>query len=918
MKAKRHPEYATVLFRLGNVHHRAEAYEQAEPFYLEVLNLLGSGGGEIHPVYAKALFNLADLYSSTDDYGQAIPRYREALAVVKSAAGESHPLYARFLNSLGNVYQRTGKYDLAEPLYLDARRILGAKPGETTPKYATVLNNLAALYAETGRYDDARLLHRETLEIRRSMLGTDHPDYATSLNNLAGVHYDTEDYELAEPLFLEALEILAATRLGKAHPHYGLALNNLAGVRLRMGEFKEALELLGEASDLIKANYGDSHQGYATALNNLADVYHTRGAKDDYEEAERLYLKALGIIRRSVGESHPNYAVSLNNLADLYHSMGSYDDAFEFYTEALRIFTATVGDLHADYSATLSKLAALHVSMGNDAQAESLFVRALAISREILERTAAGQSERQQMLMARGFRDQLDNYLSLALRHPDMALAAFEQILRWKGATFIRQRGYRQIAQDPGIAPVFDELRRVSQQLSRLMRGADEAHPGEATERRKSLAAEQDRLEAELSRQSAVFRRARHEVSLAHVAKALPNDAALVVFLEFRKSVPKPEGKFTYRRSILASVLRVDGKVQLVDLGDRQPVHEVLEAWRTHINSRQDNPLLDAHYGQVLREALWQPLLPALDTASTVLISPDGILGGLPWAALPGASPGTHLIDSFGIAFVPVPQLLPSLTAVVTRPGGHQSLLLVGDVDYGVHPEAPSTLDAENMQAMGLARGSQGIWDHLKYTLPEINHVRSSFPGDRNRVRSLVEGDATEERLRELAPEFTYLHIATHGYFNTSAPRSRPIVPGSSPRHSSGLVLAGANHPQPPWRSDDGYLTAMEIVFLPLEGVDLAVLSACQTGLGVIVSGEGLLGVQEAFQVAGVRSAVASLWQVDDPATHLLMAQFYDNMWHRNMSRLEALRQAQLHVKTTDGYDRPYYWAAFQLSGDWR
>jgi CHAT domain-containing protein len=154
----------------------------------------------------------------------------------------------------------------------------------------------------------------------------------------------------------------------------------------------------------------------------------------------------------------------------------------------------------------------------------------------------------------------------------------------------------------------------------------------------------------------------------------------------------------------------------------------------------------------------------------------------------------------------------------------------------------------------------------------------------------------------------------------------------------SGLVLAGANQAPQPER-DDGILTALEVAGLDLGGVELATLSACETGLGETAGGEGLLGLQRSFQVAGTRTVVAGLWKVPDRATQMLMERFYQNLWQKKMDKLFALREAQLwmlregqhHPEIQRGLHRlaneapwkedylpPYYWAAFVLSGDWR
>ena len=135
-------------------------------------------------------------------------------------------------------------------------------------------------------------------------------------------------------------------------------------------------------------------------------------------------------------------------------------------------------------------------------------------------------------------------------------------------------------------------------------------------------------------------------------------------------------------------------------------------------------------------------------------------------------------------------------------------------------------------------------------------------------------------------------------------------------------------------REEDGILTALEVSEMELPKLELVVLSACETGLGKGAGGEGLLGLQRAFQVAGARSVVASLWQVPDEATRMLMVRFYENLWDRKLPKLEALRQAQLWMlkeggkrglqreppegQAPAGRLPPYYWAGFVLSGDWR
>jgi CHAT domain-containing protein len=173
--------------------------------------------------------------------------------------------------------------------------------------------------------------------------------------------------------------------------------------------------------------------------------------------------------------------------------------------------------------------------------------------------------------------------------------------------------------------------------------------------------------------------------------------------------------------------------------------------------------------------------------------------------------------------------------------------------------------------------------------------------------------EPTEDAVRREAPACRYQHLATHGYFAPpelrsalAAPAAREFegsfgrfdrqdISGFHPGLLSGVVLAGAKAPLDPAR-DDGILTALELGYLDLRGVELATLSACETGLGETAGGEGLLGLQRAFQTAGCKTVVASLWQVHDEVTQQLMLEFYDNLWTKGLPKLEALRQAQLAI----------------------
>ena len=247
-------------------------------------------------------------------------------------------------------------------------------------------------------------------------------------------------------------------------------------------------------------------------------------------------------------------------------------------------------------------------------------------------------------------------------------------------------------------------------------------------------------------------------------------------------------------------------------------------------------------------------------------------------------------------------------------------MLVLGDVDYEARGRAqlgaarPKDFDKLAGSHRGPApRGNrEGLtFSPLAGTKGEIATIEKLYAGAfrATGLTALERERATAAAFRDAAPGYAYLHLATHGFFAPPEVKSalnreldakpegaerfasQQSLSGYHPGLLSGLALAGANQPT---EDDDGILTAEDVEALDLSGTRLVVLSACDTGLGQVAGGEGLLGLQRAFATAGARTVVGSLWKVDDVVTRDLMERFYTNLWEKELGKLEALREAQL------------------------
>ncbi len=259
---------------------------------------------------ARSLNNLANLYYFQEKYEQAEPLYMQALELRKQLLGENHPDSARSLNNLALLYKSQGKYEQAEPLLIQGLELIKQLLGENHPHAATSLNNLANLYYSQEKYEQAEPLYIQALELRKRILGENHPDTASSLNNLAALYKSQGRYEQAEPLYIQALE-LRKRILGENHPDTATSLNNLALLYHSQGRYEQAEPLYIQALEIKKRILGENHPDTATSLNNLALLYHSQGR---YEQAEPLYIQALELRKRILGENHPSTKTTSKNI----------------------------------------------------------------------------------------------------------------------------------------------------------------------------------------------------------------------------------------------------------------------------------------------------------------------------------------------------------------------------------------------------------------------------------------------------------------------------------------------------------------------------------------------------------------------------------------------------------------------------
>jgi CHAT domain-containing protein len=965
--------YAHTLDTLGKFYFRRDDFTKAERVFQEAGEVYRTAYGEKHKKYADNLHNLAYVYRVTGAFGRAEPLAQKAVDIYRLLGNQPIDL-AMSLDLVAKLRREMGDYREAETLYRQALTIIKEKLGEKDPLYAFVLNNLGVMYIDVGDYAQGERLCRAQAEIAKGLPG-EKESYATSLANLGAIYRYVGDYAKAEALMRQALEVRKEAS-GENSMDYAISLEDMALLCDDRKDYARAERLFEQSLEIQRRALEDKYRSdpsYAITLDSYAGMMRDKG---DYLRAEPLLQEAMDIRRRGLGKDHPAYANSVENLATLRALTGDHDGALRLYQESLAIRRNALEDQHPNVAWNLRLLAAQHCRMGQVATAEPLYRQSLAISRQRIDTMFAVQSERQQLAMCQSMAPALHGYVSVALA-PESKVPpdeAYQHALTWKGSVLTQQSRMRALRDAPKLKSEFDQYLSVCMRLAARSLSTPTAVQRAAWLKDvEELTDAKEKLEQNLSARSEEFRRQQAAARLTprQLQGLLPQKTALIDFLQYTHSSPLPEGKgkLQEEQRLVAFIIRSEGEIALVPLGSLAPIAETIDEWRRTIKAKRFE---DRAMARKLRDILWARLEKHLEGADTILISPDGPLSRFAWAALPGKEPATYLIEERAIALVPVAQLLPQLLAAnlpdkVADNGG--SLLTIGDVDYGGSAGAPGDVAAVSRSAAGDRRDGK-FWNfvRLQQTRAEAASIAQTFQRafPRGKVQQLHDEEATESAFRSRAGQHRWLHLATHGYFAPPGVKSalappkdkegRPAlfapqtslfarhgVVGAHPGLLSGLALAGANH-LPKEGEDDGILTALEVASLDLRVVEMAVFSACDTGLGEVAGGEGPLGLQRALQVSGARTAVCSLWSVDDAATRELMVRFYNELWHSDPanrpSKLKALRQAQLWMLREGGKKRegskergfdpdakdqpetdrlpPYYWAAFVLSGDWR
>jgi CHAT domain-containing protein/tetratricopeptide (TPR) repeat protein len=890
----------------------------------------------------------------------------------KTSGEESAALANRFAQALygrGRELRLEGDYDASRVLYERALVVARSFFGADDARPAWLLNALGILDDLTGDYAGALARYEEALAIARPALGAGDPFIANCLNNRALVHRNLGEYEESRRDFEEALEITRRER-GPDHFYTASTLNNLAELLRITGDLEEARPLFEQALKIQEEEFGEIHFEVATTLLSLAGLHHEMG---DLPEAKRLYGRCLDIWRQTLEPGHPDVAYALIGLAAVLRDQGDPATSIGLLQRALRIREDALGADHPLVATVLEDLAGTEVETGDLPAASRAASRAEEVRRNHVRLMAGSLPERQALDYASVIPSATDLLVLISSREEDASFraAALDAVVQSRALVLdemARRRRALPTRDDPEVGSLLTDLARESRILANLaIRGPDGLDPAryqgllvEARERK-------EEVERRLADRSGEFRRelAMQESGLSAVRAELPAGSAMISYVLTGRPAssrnPTGAGSGNGNRYGAFLTLPADPDPVFVDLGPAVEIDARVAAWLREAATGGLVPegrvaAAERDYrtaGARLREAVWDPVVARLSGIREIFVVPDGSIHQVNLYALP-LGDASYVVESALLLhylsserdLIPVPDETSdgSGVLVVGSPAFNDSSALASREGSGrAHGTSGANSDSPSRGSCDLSTIHFTQLAESREEAAEIVELWSSMKGpmdDRSEGGSpiyLHDAAATESAVKRLAPGKRFLHFATHGFFlsdecpsggpltrgigGLSRPGPVNVVPGvENPLLRSGLALAGVNHrSQADPEGEDGVLSAEEVAAMDLRGVRWAVLSACETGRGEFKAGEGILGLRRAFQIAGARTMVMSLWSVQDQATRQWMTSLYRAHLVRGLPADEAAREASIRMlerrRSAGLSTHPFYWGPFVAFG---
>ncbi len=857
-------------------------YSEALPLRKKVLTIFENEFGPDHPDVAWCLNNLAMTHSSMSNHENALPLKIRALEIYEKILGKEHPYTSIASNNLAVTYFNLAQFDKALIFQLRALAIDEKSIESEYLVTAAYLGNIALTYLKLAQFDKALPFLIRASEINEKTLGSKHLDTGFSWNNLAQAYASLGQHEKALSLQIRALEILENT-LGTEHPDTATATGNLAVSYQRLGQYDKALPLLIRSLTVQENILGPEHSDTALSLNNLGTTFYDLKMHD---QALPLLIRSLKIREIKLGQEHPDTATAQNNLSNIYVHLNQYDKGLPLKVRALTTRELALGADHPDTAMNRADLGFTILRADNSDAGIALL------------KSAINSLQSQRQLVSHIGSSELKSYSeSISFWYQNLADALIErgriseaqQVLNMlkedEQFDFIRrapdadprnsQIGYTISEQDwlKRYREISNQLGKLGDESRELIKQAKLGLTDEQKQRQQVIGS--DLKVARLAFQDYLYQMREGLAQKGKARKAEVEEISTQAMREYQllirglgDDVALLQYYVTDKR---VGMLLTTSGIQIARSSEieSKELNRLISELRRLLQDPKSNPVTSA---QRLYNILMAPIAKDLDDAKikTVMLSLDGALRYLPFSALHDGE--RYLVNRWN---------LPMYTSV-SRAKLRDSV-------------------STQWQAAGL--GVTKAWPEfaaLAGVKSEIASIVKTTSGGLMPGEIYLDEAFTATKLKEVSQrKFPLMHVASHFRFSPGTEVNSFLLLGDGQRLTIGDIRTQN------YRFDN---------------VDLLTLSACDTGLGGGRNEQGkeIEGFGVIAQQQGAKSVLATLWQVSDQSTAILMADLYRRRQSDGLTKVEALRQSQISLQANFKYSHPFYWASFILMGNWK
>ncbi len=859
-------------------------------------------------VKAKINYSLGVNHYYQHKYPEALGYYEQSQIHFQQQSPPDSLRIGRVYNNIGIIYSNLRDFERTLTYYQSALEIFQKQ--NHVPLISAIYNNIGTIYIRKHDYSKALEYYNRSLDLKLKSLGEDHVDISLAYNNIGAVYQESGENDKAKIYYEKAL-VNRAKNLGPDHPEVALIKRNLGIVYLTDKEYQKALDEFESCLPIWINNLSQNHPEVATLYDHMGSAHMDMKG---YEKALALFRQAIPIWKNNFGDKDPDLALSYRNLGNAYTKLKRWDLALQAYDSSLHAltpipeFAGLSNDSIIDLSlskpellATLTeKASALEDSSQVSVQLKPMLLEIasvyelclLVIDKMILEFDAEGSKlqlgEKTDALIGKA----IDNKIRLFQISSDPSYKTQAFLLAEKNKSGRLRESLRELdaKKYSGVPPnVIEREKQLNLDLAHYQRSLQNLYSSNAdsltisTTKSQVFHTSQDKekLLHELELNYPKYHQYKYQWATNWSSDLnLSNLPAETSLLEFYQGEDSLYFFLVQKEHIAFQKLAIPNNFE-------ERIAAMLRGLRNKDFQAYTNHAYD------LYQIIMQPVVTLLEApewrnTKNLVIIPDGFLAYIPFETLIRAPASNenyaeldYLLRHYQISYHYSTDLMMS-THVETS--NNSTFLGFAPTFVDVNPN------------LALNERTRAFVD----SMPGLPNAREEV----QTIADLLDGvaqlgiHATESNFKKIAADYSILHLASHS-----------IIEDEEPLYSKLLFDNEADS------IDDGFLHVYELYNMQLNA-DLVTLSACNTGIGKLYKGEGMVSLARGFLYAGVPNIVMSLWSVSDRPTKDLMTYFYQEM-DQGKSKAAALHAAKLtYLEEADNITaNPYYWGSFIYLG---